>query len=112
MTFSERMQNLINKGIEGSKDIAARARDQAQAWGEMGVLKIEILQLHSQAEKLVSRLGAHTYAEFVERSQPKLESTEPVTASILKSIREAEVAIADKEAAYRRIGGKDLDLED
>ena len=112
MTFSERMQALINKGIEGSKDIAARARDQAQAWGEMGVLKIEILQLRSQAEKLVSRLGAHTYAELVERSKPSVSIEDPVTASILRSVREAEAAIADKEAAYRRIGGKDLDLED
>lgn len=112
MTFSERMQSLINKGIEGSKDIAARARDQAQAWGEMGVLKIEILQLRSQAEKLVSRLGAHTYAELVERGRPGLDATEPVTSSILKSIKEAEAAIAEKEAAYRKVGGKDIDLED
>jgi len=112
MTFSERMQSLINKGIEGSKDIAARARDQAQAWGEMGVLKIEILQLRSQAEKLVGRLGAHTYAELVERSKPSIEASEPVTASILRSIREAEAAIAEKEAAYRKVGGKDDDFED
>ena len=112
MTFSERMHGRINKGIETSKDIASRARDQAQAWGEMGVLKIEILQLRSQAEKLVSRLGAHTYAELVERSKPSLLATDPVTASILRSIREAEAAIAEKEAAYRKTGGKELDLED
>ena len=59
----------------------------------------------------MSRLGAHTYAELVERGKPGIDATEPVTSSIIKSIKEAEAAIADKEAAYRKVGGKDVDLE-
>lgn len=111
MTFSERMQGLINKGIETSKDVVAKAKDQAQTWGEMGVLKIEIMQLRSQAEKTVARLGAHVYADFAEMGQTSISADAPAIKGLIANIKEIEAAIDDKEARYRKLGGKDSDLE-
>lgn len=111
MTFSERMQGIINKGIEASRDAVTKAKDQAQTWGEMGVLKIEIMQLRSQAEKTIARLGAHVYAEFAEMGQTSISSEAPAIKALIANVREIEAAIDDKEARYRRLGGKDSDLE-
>ncbi len=111
MTFSQRTQDLISKGIAASKDIAMRAGEQAQAWGEMGVLRIEIIQLHSQAEKLTARLGAEVYGRFVEESQESVAANDTSIKAVLAAIHEAEVAIIEKEGRYRKLGGKDSDLE-
>jgi hypothetical protein len=111
MKFSERMQDLITKGIESSRDIASRARAQAQTWGELGVLRIEIMQLRSQAEKLVARLGAEVYHEFVEMGQAGVQADAPAVQSILANIAEIESAIGKKETRFREVGGKDADLE-
>jgi hypothetical protein len=110
VNLSERMREAVNKGIAASKDIAARAGEQAQVWGEKGTLRIEIMQLRSQAEKLISRLGAEVYAQFVEMSQSSIEADDPDIKSILVSIHEAEKSIDEKEAQYRALGGKDADL--
>jgi hypothetical protein len=111
MKFSERMQTLIGKGIAASKEVAARASEQAQTWGEMGVLRIEIIQLRSQEEKLTTKLGAEVYAEFVEESQSAVYADAPAIKNILVSIHETEKAIVEKEAAYRRLGGRESELE-
>ena len=111
MTFSERMRGMIDKGIAASKDVAARAQEQAQVWGEMGVLRIEIMQLRSQAEKLIARLGAEVYSEFVEMSQASIRADAPAIKSILVSIHETEASIDEKEAKYKKLGGKDADLD-
>jgi hypothetical protein len=111
MTFTERLQDIVSKGIATSKDIASRARDQAQTWGEMGVLRIEIVQLRSQAEKMIMKLGAEVYTEFVQMSQASIVSDAPAIKSILRNIHEIELAIDEKEEHYRKLGGKDADLD-
>lgn len=111
MTFSERMQDLIDKGITASREIAGKAGEQAQAWGEMGVLKIEIIQLRSEAEKHTAKLGALVYARFVEESAAELAVADPGVKALLQQIRRTETAILEKESRYRKLGGKDGDLE-
>ena len=61
MDFWDRIKTTIDKGLEGSRDVLGRARDKAQDLGERGVLRVEILQLENQAEKLVGKLGALAY---------------------------------------------------
>jgi hypothetical protein len=112
MNFSERMTGAIDKGIAASKEVAARAGEQVQLWGEKGVLRIEILQLRSQAEKLIARLGAQVYSEFVEMSQSSIGADAPGIKSILAEIHEIELAIDEKERQFRKLGGKDADLGD
>ena len=67
MSFSERMKDMIDKGLDASRDFAKKAGEKAKELGEKGVLKLEIAQLESRAEKLIAKLGAEVYASMVDR---------------------------------------------
>ena len=111
MTYSEKIQELMSKGIAASKDILSKAGSQAQTWGEMGVLKVEIIQLRSQAEKLMAQLGAEAYATFVERGLPSLSANSPAVRALIDKIGELEKTIGEREGRYRKLGGDEADLD-
>lgn len=111
MTFSEKMQDLVNKGIAASKDFVSKAGEQAQVWGEMGALKVEIVQYQHQAEKLTASLGAEVYGAFVERGQKNLTADSPAIRELLSQIADLDKLITEKEARFKALGGKDADLE-
>ncbi len=111
MTFSERMREIVNQGVVASKDILSKAASQAQTWGEMGVLKVEIIQLRSQAEKLVASLGAEVYAALGERGGSLVSADTPRVADLVGRIRDLGTLIEEKEAAFKRLGGKESDLD-
>jgi hypothetical protein len=95
MAFVEKMQGIINKGVAGAKDLGAK-----------GVLKVEIMQLQSRVEKLVTRLGNEVYTEFVDGNHATVSRESPLIQGILKEIAglRAEADLKDKE--YQSIGGK------
>jgi hypothetical protein len=99
MTFSERMKVLFEQGLEASKDIAAKAGAKAQDLGEKGVLKLEIMQLETQAKKWVERLGAEACRVLIEQKQDALSANDPVIKGILGEIVATRDAIEQKEAA-------------
>jgi threonine dehydratase len=111
MTFSEKMREMLNKGMAASQDIITKAASQAKTWGEMGALKVEILQLRSQAEKLTAQLGAETYAALAERKEASISVDDPAIRELLVRITELDKLVAEKEAEFRRLGGKDSELE-
>jgi hypothetical protein len=111
MEFSDTMRDMINKGLEASRDIVSKAAAQAQTWGEMGVLKVEVVQLRAQAEKLTARLGAETYAAFAERKESSLAADSPSVVELLGRISDIGRMVQDKETAFRRLGGKESDLD-
>ncbi|NLJ45332.1 MAG: hypothetical protein GX430_02075 [Treponema sp.] len=110
MTFSEKIKNIVNTGLDTSKDILAKAGEKAQQWGEMGVLKVEIVQLRSQAEKMTARLGAEVYEVLVEKGQKTVSRETPAVREILEKISELEKSVQEKEAQFRKLGGKEEDL--
>jgi hypothetical protein len=111
MTFSEKMRDMMNKGVAASRDIVSKAASQAQTWGEMGVLRVEILQLRSQAEKLTAQLGAEAYAALAERKEPSLSAEAQEVRDLLARIADLDKLVLEKEASYRKLGGKDTDLD-
>jgi hypothetical protein len=111
MAFSDTMREMVNRGMAASRDIMAKATAQAQTWGEMGVLKVEIVQLRSQAEKLTAQLGAETYAAFAERNEPSLAADSPAIKELLARIGGLGRRIEEKEAAFRKLGGVESDLD-
>jgi hypothetical protein len=111
MTFSEKMQELMTKGIATSKEALAKAGAQAQVWGEMGALRFEIIQLRGQMEKLTAQLGAEAYAAFAERGQTSLEADSPSIKSLIARISELDGTVAAKEVRYKKLGGRDDDLD-
>lgn len=111
MTFSEKFKDIVNAGIDTSKDILSKAGGKAQQWGEMGVLKVEIVQLRSQAEKQITRLGAEVYEVLAEKGQKTVSRDTPAVRESLDKIAELQKGIEEREAQFRKLGGKEEDLE-
>jgi PIN domain nuclease of toxin-antitoxin system len=105
MTFAERMKEMIDKGVAGSRDIAMKASEKAKELGSKGVIKIEILQFESQAEKLIAKLGAEVYASLVERNGASVGRDAPAISSLLKELEGLRASIEKKEKEYAAIGG-------
>jgi secreted PhoX family phosphatase len=111
MKFSERMQEIINKGVATSKDLLGKAGEKAKELGAMGVLRIEILQLQSHAEKLIAKLGNEVYMALVDKNQASVgKDAEPFKA-ILKEIEDLRDKIEKKEKEFRAVGGKEEALK-
>jgi hypothetical protein len=111
MAFSDKMLDMLNKGMAVSKDIVSKAAAQAQVWGEMGVLKVEVVQLRTQARQLTAKLGAEVYAAFAERKEKSVAADSPALSELVARISEIGHTVEDKEAAFRRLGGKESDLD-
>jgi hypothetical protein len=111
MTFSEKMKQVLEQGITASRSIAGKAASQAQTWGEMGVLKVEVVQLRYQAEKLTAQLGAEVYAALAERKEPSVAADSPALRDLLGRIADIGRIIDEKESAFRKLGGKESDLD-
>ncbi len=105
MTFAERMKDMIDKGVAASRELGKKASDKAKELGAKGVLKLEIAQLESQAEKLVARLGAEVYANLVDRNAQAVGRDLPAVSGILKEIEALRARIEQKEKDYTAIGG-------
>ncbi|HUW68785.1 MAG TPA: hypothetical protein VMX33_01000 [bacterium] len=110
MTFSERMKTIVDQGIKTSKDLVKQAGDKAQQWGEMGVLKLEIVQLRNQAEKLTAMLGAEVFEVLVEKAQKTVSRDSPAVRETIERILEIQSQIETREAAFKKAGGKEEDL--
>lgn len=110
MTFSEKMQGIINKGAAVSRDLAGKAREKTKELGAKGVLKIELFQLETHAEKLIAKLGNEVYSSLVDRNQSTVSRDTPAIRTILDDIEGLRTTIEQKEKEYRSIGGKDEDL--
>ena len=107
MTFAEKMQGIINKGVAASRDLANRASEKAKDLGAMGVLKLEILQLQSHAEKLIAKLGNEVYATLVDAKHTTVSRDTPSIRDTLKEIEDLRLRIEQKEKEYHSIGGKE-----
>jgi len=111
MAFSDTMRDMVSKGMAASRDIMAKASAQAQTWGEMGVLKVEVVQLRYQAEKLIAQLGTEAYAAFAERKEPSLSADSPAVKDLIGRIADIGRKVEEKEAAFKKLGGKEADLD-
>jgi len=105
MTFAEKMKDMIDKGVAASRDLAKKAGEKAKELGAKGVLKLEIVQLESHAEKLVAKLGAEVYASMVDRNVQTVSRDTAAINSILKEIEGLRTSIEKKEKEYAAIGG-------
>ncbi len=97
MTFADKMKHLVEHGVAASKSMAMKAGTKAQDLGEKGVLKFEILQLESQAKKLIAQFGAEVYAIFVEKDQLSISRDNPVIGDLLRQIADLKRNIEKRE---------------
>jgi hypothetical protein len=135
MTFVERMKQLLDQGVQVSKDFAtkagatakdlgakagpiaqdlghkakdlgAKAGAKAQDLGERGVLMFEIRQLEGQAQKLIGRLGAEAYQTFAERGETTVSAESAPIKAMLAEIATIRASIEEKQADLKSRKGK------
>ena len=99
MDFWDRMKNALEKGLEGSKDLLGKVKDRTQDLGERGVLRIEILQLENQAEKLVGKLGARCYEALITEKRELIDRDTEGVSDLITEIDKIHEKIREKEAA-------------
>jgi enoyl-[acyl-carrier-protein] reductase (NADH) len=104
MTFAEKMKDIVDKGVAASRDLAKKAGEKAKELGAKGVLKLEIAQLESHAEKLVAKLGAEVYASMVDRNVQSVSRDTAAISSILKEIEGLRTSIEQKEKEFAALG--------
>jgi hypothetical protein len=120
MTFSERMKDLLDQGLEASKDFASKAGEKAQDWGEKGyqasrefinkagvkaqdlgergVLMVEIRQLEGKAQKLLERLGSEVYTAFSERGAETVSASDAGIKPLLEELASIRESMEKREA--------------
>jgi hypothetical protein len=103
MTFAEKMKDMVDKGLAASRDLAKKASEKAKDLGAKGVLKLEIVQLEAQAEKLVEKLGAEVYAGLMERNAASVSREDPAISGVLKEIEGLRAQIDKKEKEFAAI---------
>ncbi len=111
MSFSDKLRAMVSKGVEASRDILERAGAKAKELGELGVLKLEIIQLKSQAQKIAAQLGVEVYSAFVERGEASIGPESPSIKETLKRLDQLEKDIDARELEYKNRGGKEEELE-
>jgi hypothetical protein len=99
MDFWDRVKTAMDKGLEGSRDLLSKAKDRTQELGERGVLRVEIMQLESQAEKLLGQLGTRTYEALVKEGHDQISTSTAGISEIIAKIDEIQSQITEKEAA-------------
>src|SRR5208337_2270691 len=104
MTFAEKMQGIINKGVAATRDLASKAGEKAKDLGAMGMVKVEIMQLESHAEKIIARLGNEVYRALVEKKGSSVSKDSPLISDMLKEIEGLRARIEAKEKEYHAIG--------
>lgn len=97
MTFLERLRGYVDQGLLASKNFVSKAGAKAHELGEKGVLKLEITQLESQAQKVAARLGIEVYEALVVREADRVSPDDPVIKGFLAEITAIKSAIEKKE---------------
>jgi len=97
MTFSERMKDLLEQGWSASKEFAVKAGAKAQDLGERGILMLDIKQMESQAQKLLTRLGNEAFIAFTEQNKSAIERDNVVFRTILDELFLIKDQIEKKE---------------
>ncbi|MCX7775634.1 MAG: hypothetical protein WHT81_03900 [Rectinemataceae bacterium] len=111
MAFSDKLKKFLETSVDASRDFLEKAADQAQVWGEMGKLKIEIIQLRSKAQNLASKVGMEVYNLLIEKQEPMIGASTPEIEPLLRELKEIDALIDEKEALYKSKGGKESDLD-
>lgn len=101
MTFKERIEKIINEGMESSREVLQKAKEKTQELGEKGILKFESASLERQAEKRFARLGALVFEVLVEQGQETISKKTPAISNLIDELTEIDKRIdrIDKELA-------------
>ncbi len=109
MDFWARMKDTLDKGIETSRDLYGRAREKAQDLTDRGILRFEINQLDSEAEKLIAKLGSRAFEVLVTEGQTTVSRKTAGMHELIDEIVAVHERLKEKEAQLAKMqqdGGK------
>ena len=99
MDFWDRVKSTMDKGLDGSRDLLGKAKERTQELGERGVLRVEIMQLENQAEKLLGQLGTRAYEALVKEGFDQISTSTSGISELIAKIDDVQSQITQKEAA-------------
>lgn len=99
MSFWDRMDEIVNQGLESSREILGKAKEKARDLGEKGLLRYEISQIERQAEKKFGQLGAAVYEKLVIKDQATV--SKDALEELLGDIRELKDRLEKLEKDLR-----------
>lgn len=102
MGFWDRMDELVNQGLESSRELLGKAKDKARDLGEKGLLKYEILQLERQAQAKITQLGAQVYEKLGIKEQSTVGRE--ALRGLLDEIQELKERIETKQESLKQGG--------
>ncbi len=105
MGFWDRMEKIINQGIESSKEVFGKAKEKAKDLSEKGVLKFEIMQLEKQAENRFAKLGVRVYEELIKKKSTSVSAN--TLKALLQDILDLKKRIDEKEEILKELDKKD-----
>jgi len=103
MGFWERMKEVIDKGIETSRDVLSKAAEKAKELGEKGVLKFEIMQLEAEGHKKLAKLGSKVFELLQKQKLEMITAETEGVKELLGEIAEIEAKMDAKEEALKKI---------
>ena len=102
MSFWDRMEQVVNQGLESSREVIGKAKEKAKDLGEKGLLRYEITQIERQAEKKFSQLGAAVYERLVLKDQATV--SREALSELLGDIRELKDRLEKLENDLKEVG--------
>lgn len=102
MGFWERMKEIVDKGIETSKDVLGKAAEKAKELGEKGVLKFEIMQLENQGQKKLTQLGTTVFELLVKQEKTSVSKSTQGVKELVEELVEIEAKMDAKEEALKK----------
>lgn len=93
----EKAKDVVDKVVVTSKDALLKAGSTVQKWSDIGVVKLEIVQLKSKRKNLVSRLGQYAEKCFLVDQAESVLISDPEVKFILQEIKDVDALIENRE---------------
>lgn len=100
------MEQGLQSGISGSRKLFEMAKGKAKDIGDYGVLSLEVKQLQTKHDDLVSRLGVQVYHLLMVDGKGSLSSRSPELKDLLADIESTSSLLAVKRERLKREGDK------
>ena len=103
MNFWDRMQEVINQGVEASRDMLNKAGEKAKDLGEKGIIRYEIMKLEKQAERDFILLGSKVFGLLEQTDIDSVQETHEEIKPLVDEIRDIRQKIEQKEEQLKNI---------
>ncbi|MCF7927600.1 MAG: hypothetical protein K9L68_00805 [Spirochaetales bacterium] len=98
MRFFNVIQDALDQGIEASRLFVDKAKERTLVLGDRGVVRMEIMQLRHEVQKMLSDLGAQVYRVSNSGEDLSITLEHEELAKRIKALREKVKEIDERVA--------------